>query len=274
MDLGDRRHAEDLVQRLGFNLFEEYARYRLAEVKRGRPPTYRPGTTLQHIEDAIAFDQRLKDHAMSGTRVIELWLRSALSYEVSRRLGDPYWHWHDDKLNEYATIQQGTLRKWRKKISEAERTLDLPEQSPLWKISMEMGFGFWSMGYGLLPTAEKVRMADKFALIPSTLENWLLQIVGVRNICSHHQVLWAAQMSAMAHAEGELHKALLKSIRISAAGRIEHPAMRFYAMHHLLTHVDPQLHHWVDKLKEIVSNAPLLSPLGFLPGWEQQSNWK
>lgn len=274
MDLGDRRHAEQVIRRIGFHLFEAHARFRLAEVKRGSPLAYRPGTTLAQIEAAIAFDQRLKDHALKGTRDIELWLRSTMTYESSRRFGDPCWHLKDNNLSEYATAQQEKLRKWRKKIREAATDCGVPDDSPLWMISMRLDFGFWSRGYDLLSTAEKVRIADFFTLEPSTLENWLLQIVGVRNICSHHAVLWSEPMSAMAYADGALHTALLKSIRISSSGRIENPAMRFYAIHHLLTRIDPQRQDWTDELKEIVANAPILSLLGFKPGWEHQPEWK
>lgn len=274
MDLGERRHAEQFIRRMGFNLFEAYSRFKLAEVKRNKPPLYRPGTTLQHIEQAIAFDQQLKDHAIKGTRVIELWLRSTLAYETSRRFGDPCWHMNDLKLSEYATAQRKKLQNWRRTIKEAETTLNVSEGSPLWMISMHVGFGFWWQGYDLLSTAEKVRIADLFALQPSTLENWLLQIVGVRNICSHHMVLWSASMSAMSYADGDLHTALLKSVKISSSGRLEYPSMRFYAIHHILTRIDPQMQDWADQLKEIVANAPLLSLLGFQVGWEQQAEWK
>lgn len=274
MDLGDRRHAEQVIRRVGFHLFEAHARFRLAEVKRGSPPAYRPGTTLAQIEEAIAFDNRLKDHVLKGTRAIELWLRSTLTYETSRRFGDPCWHMNDDKLNEYATIQREKLSKWRRKIREAEEECGVTAGSPLWIISMRLSFGFWSRGYGLLSTAEKVRIADYFMLEPSTLDNWFLQIVGVRNICSHHTVLWSELMSAIAPADGELQNALLNSIRVSPSGRIEHPAMRFYAIHHLLTRIDPQGQDWADELKAIVANAPILSLLGFKAGWEHQPEWK
>ncbi len=268
----DRTHAEGFLHRVGPHYFEQYAAYRLAEVRRGQIAGYRPGTTFAQIEKAITFDQQLKDHAMAGTRSIELWLRSALIYDISYRMGDPAWHLHDRHLNEHALERDKNFLRTR--AVDAEGKMRLPTGQPLWVIYTELSFSFWSVGYSILPTSEKIKIADKFDLRPSTLANWFMQIVGVRNICSHHHVFWAAKpMSAMAPADGGLHTALTRSIKMPNAQRIECPALRLYAIHHILTRIDPNFQEWAQNLKKIMTEAPLLSPLGLIPGWERQPEW-
>lgn len=272
MSFEDQAYARVFLQRVGLRYFADYAAYRMAEVRRGQIASYRPGTTFAQIEKAIAFDEKLKDHVMVGMRTIELWLRSTLTYDVSHRLGDPAWHLHVLELNEHTTRNDRSLLQSQTK--KAEGKLKLPPDQPLWMIQAELSFSFWSCGYAILPTSEKIKIADKFGLHPSTLANWLRQIVGVRNICSHHHLLWAAKrMSAMAPADGGLHAALTRSIHMPSRERIECPALRLYAVHHILTRIDPKSQEWVQDLKRIVTEAPVLSPMGLRPDWERQPEW-
>lgn len=273
----DEEAARRFITLNGIHYFDEYSKYRLADVRNGQQPVYRGGTGFEQIVSAIDFDNRLKDLLMRGVRSIELWLRSELCYNVALHFDNEAWYLDNTCLHQFAP-HSFKLDRWRAQAQKACKELGLPQNDsvPLWEIAHELSFGFWSHGYELLHEREKEALARQLDLTPSTLENWLMQIVGIRNRCSHHRMVWAHIYSGISRPDDEqLFQALLKnSIKAPNPMRLDRLAMRLYAMHFILRAIDQEMQRpWTAELKDILAGCPTLSLTGLRPEWSQQPEW-
>lgn len=163
---------------------------------------YSNGTSFKKVYHIYEFDRKLRRIILSAIEVIEIYLRSQLSYFHAIKYGslgylDPnnFNSRHDsekfmDNINREISNN--------KKVLFVKHHVDNYEgQFPIWVISELFTFGMLSYFYNDLKTSDQKILAYQFNIHYKDLISWLRCCTDLRNICAHYGRLYYRIFSAI-----------------------------------------------------------------------------
>jgi abortive infection bacteriophage resistance protein len=230
---------------------------------------YHPGTTLGGILDIYNFDSQLRLVMMDAVEKVEIWLRTALTYEIAHRCG-AFGYLKKSSFNrgfKYQTFRK-TLRDEQQRSKESfvqhYRTKYTAENHlPIWMATELLTFGTLSMLYSQLPLDSKRAIADKLGLADNVLANWLQSTSYLRNMCAHHSRIWNRKFATSP-------KVLKKDPRWKKVeqGKIYASML---SLEHILEKIDPN-NGWLSRIKELIRKNPHIETrlMGFPSDWQSR----
>lgn len=193
----DRELAMRWLSRVSYYRFSAYLHtYRLTN-----SDNYKPGTTFSEIANLYNFDRQLRLMLMDAIERIEVWLRTAVTYEVAHRCG-PFGYLKKSSFNKGFDHKQfrKTLRQEHARSKEAfvQHYRDKykgENHLPIWMATEVLTFGTLSMLYSALPLDSKRNIAATVGLKDNVLSNWLQSVAYIRNLCAHHSRVWNRKLA-------------------------------------------------------------------------------
>jgi abortive infection bacteriophage resistance protein len=147
------------------------------------------------------FDRQLRLKLLDATQRIEVWLRTAVTYELAHRCG-PFGYLRKSAFkkgfghklfrktlwDEHQRSKEAFVQHYRGKYT-GENHL------PIWMATEVLTFGTLSVLYSALPLDSKRSIAATVGLKDNVLSNWLQSIAYMRNLCAHHSRVWNRKLS-------------------------------------------------------------------------------
>ena len=180
---------------------------------------FKPETHFEKIQRHYLFDRALKLLVFDLIEEFEIGFRTCFSHEYSKT-EDPNnyvdvpgnsirsW-WYEDKsifrnvinyVKDFNTIIYEVDRaKNDPLIRHYGKTYNAPSTLPSWMIFEVVSMGTISRLFSNLKITQPKRNLTNFYGLPSPniLENWVFNIVFVRNICAHHGRLWNRSLKTL-----------------------------------------------------------------------------
>ena len=160
---------------------------------------YMSGTSFDTIYNIYEFDRKLRNLIFSQIEIIEVRLRSSLSYFHSEKYG-PLGYLDASTFNEKhdaVKFKENIDREIEnnKKVLFVKHHIDKYDgQFPLWVISELFTFGSLSYFYNDMKTVDKKEFAGPRH---NAMISWLRCCTDLRNICAHYGRLYFRVFSAM-----------------------------------------------------------------------------
>ncbi|MCM1334669.1 MAG: Abi family protein [Bacteroides sp.] len=161
--------------------------------------SYFPGTDFEKIYQIYEFDRKLRNLIFSAIEVVEVDLRSSLSYYHAHKYG-PLGYLNPDHFNQKhnAVKFEEMIKKEiesNKKVLFVKHHIDRYDgQFPLWVACELFTFGMLSYFYNDLHTTDKkALMGVRYKNVAS----WLRCCTDLRNICAHYGRLYYRVFSAV-----------------------------------------------------------------------------
>ncbi|MDO5725221.1 MAG: Abi family protein [Tissierellia bacterium] len=162
---------------------------------------YVPGTSFEKIYYIYEFDRKLRNIIYNAIEVIEISLRSRLSYLHAHKYG-PLGYLNAENFN-----KRHNFVKFHKNIkTEINRNKEVSfvkhhlkkygGQFPIWVIIELFSFGMISYFYSDLKTQDQKLIAKEFGVNYGDLKSWLRCLTDLRNICAHYGRLYYKTFSA------------------------------------------------------------------------------
>lgn len=161
--------------------------------------SYYPDTAFEKIYRIYEFDRKLRNLVFSAIEVVEINLRSSLSYYHAHKYG-PLGYLNPNNFNQKhnAIKFEETIKKEiesNKKVLFVKHHIDhYNSQFPLWVVCELFTFGMLSYFYNDLHTADKKKLMG--ACYKNTV-SWLRCCTDLRNICAHYGRLYYRVFSAV-----------------------------------------------------------------------------
>lgn len=163
---------------------------------------FREGTTLEDIQEVVAFDTALRTYLMQGISTVEVVVRSRLAYEMSRLpFGVEGYRYEELYRQEISSrgvdIRRALLDSIEGEIERAnevsvKKYRDSGGVIPIWVAADIFSFGTLSKMYRLLdnePVREKI--AQELGMKQTRWLSTNLHALSVlRNVCAHHGRIW------------------------------------------------------------------------------------
>ncbi len=154
--------------------------------------TYKEGTSFTKVYRIYEFDRKLRNLLFSAIEVIEIWLRSSLSYFHAHKYG-PLGYLDTTHFN----ARHNHIKFMQMLDGEIDNNATVPfvqhhitqyqRQFPLWVACELFTFGMLSYFYSDLLTADKKQLMGRAYHDAST---WLRCCTDLRNICAHYGRLY------------------------------------------------------------------------------------
>lgn len=161
--------------------------------------SYCPNTEFERIYRIYEFDRRLRSLFFSAIEVVEVNLRSSLSYYHAHKYGSLGYLKPDNFNQKHNAIKfEETIKKEiesNKKVLFVKHHLEHYDgQFPIWAICELFTFGMLSYFYNDLHTADKKEiMGARY----KNMVSWLRCCTDLRNICAHYGRLYYRVFSAV-----------------------------------------------------------------------------
>jgi abortive infection bacteriophage resistance protein len=173
---------------------------------------YRPETTLQHAEDIINFDRRLRMLVMDGVERIEVAVRMRVGYVLGRT--SAFAHEDPACFTKAFTTQSTDTRhpapskhvQWLQRVNDRKTGSDeqfvehfrqkYDDRMPAWALTEILELGHLSVLYRGMNQKDAEEIAAAFGVPTKKLmASWLASLNYVRNVAAHHARLFNAGFS-------------------------------------------------------------------------------
>ncbi len=154
--------------------------------------TYKEGITFDRIYHIYEFDRKLRNLIYGAIEVIEVYMRSSLSYFHSIKYGalgylnGANFNTRHNELKFKENVDRETANN-EKVLFVKHHLENYNGQFPLWVVSELFTFGMLSYFYSDLTTADKKQLAGKDY---KDVVSWLRCCTDLRNICAHYGRLY------------------------------------------------------------------------------------
>jgi abortive infection bacteriophage resistance protein len=194
--VSNRVHAEKFLNQINYYRFSAYCLP--FEIKRHK---FHSGVTFERIQQLYEFDRRLRFLIDEALEVLEISLRTAVSYYLACKYGafahedvkiffaeDTHKEWIDKIHDETNRSKETFVEHYKKKYE------GFP-QIPIWMAVEVMSFGVLSQLYRNLLREDQTAIAKNIGYHSSVLYSWLHTFTYIRNICAHHSRIWNRELS-------------------------------------------------------------------------------
>ena len=168
---------------------------------------YRAGTRLEHAEEIIDFDRRLRMLVMDGVERIEVAIRMRIGYVLGRR--SPFAYEDPDSFIEAFTTERTDAREpapsrhvqWLQRINNRKASSDeqfvehfrakYDDRMPVWALTEILELGHLSILYRGMHQQDAEEIALAFGVpTKKIMTSWLASLNYVRNVAAHHSRLF------------------------------------------------------------------------------------
>lgn len=240
---------------------------------------FKTDVTFEDVVKIYAFDSQLRHIVFDAIETIEIAFRTKLVYQLSLKFGNWWFEdanlFHDNNFFEknLAEIGKELKRSNEVFITEHYRKYNEPDRPPAYKTLEILSLGLLSKLYKGLnrDLKQKKTIAKSFGLRTYHLENWILAITVIRNICAHHSRLWNRRLPMHIKKLSKTNYNFIKGVQSSST-------MLFYALSIILFLNDriKPIHQFKTKLKGLINDHPFIDlvSMGFPENWQQTTIWK
>lgn len=162
---------------------------------------FHAGVTFERIQQLYEFDRRLRFLIDEALEVIEISMRSTISYYLACKYG-AFVHentnifFDKSKHAEWiAKIHDETTRSKETFIEHYAKKYEGFPQLPLWMAVEVMSFGALSQLYHNLLRDDQISLAKVAGYHSTVLSSWLHTFTYIRNMCAHHSRIWNRELS-------------------------------------------------------------------------------
>lgn len=160
---------------------------------------FQAGTTFDSVINFYVFDKKVRHELMCAIERIEIYFRAIVAHELGRI--DPEAHFKKNNFSKFSTsVQDGEeiseFDLWHakhKKLLDDSREesikshLEKGKPIPIWVACEAWNFGTLSKLYSMLNGKNQQMICDRLGIDKrQVLDNWLINLNGVRNRCAHH----------------------------------------------------------------------------------------
>ncbi|HYG07269.1 MAG TPA: Abi family protein [Stenotrophomonas sp.] len=242
-----------------------------------RDEAFIPGTEFDDIAGLYIFDRKLRLLVLDAIERVEVAIRTAVAYEISR-IGGAFGHVnpanfapqyrHADLLRDIRTEE---VRAGETFVQHFRNKYTSEPDLPVWMATELLSFGTISLMYRFMPPASKSAIARPYGVPDAFFARWLHSLSYVRNVCAHHKRLWNREFA--------IRPPLPTRTRTVAWGPTIPHAGRIYCalaiLRHLLLVVSPGC-HWKARLEGLLAQHPHVcrQAMGFDPDWQSRTLWR
>lgn len=162
---------------------------------------FKSGVSLQQIYDLYCFDSLIKNQLIHALELVEIQLRSQISYALAMHYGaDGYYEAKNflvKKKKSGITVHQDLLNKFQNEVKRQRRLPFVKHhleiyggRFPIWVAVELFTFGMLASLYHIMKPELQKEIADVYKTEPKYLNSWILSLVEVRNICAHYSRLY------------------------------------------------------------------------------------
>lgn len=271
--VSDREKAEKFLNQVNYYRLSAYCLP--FEIKRHQ---FHPGVTFERIRELYEFDRRLRFLIDEALEVVEISIRTAVSYYLANKYG-PFAH-EEDKIffdkNRHSEwllkIHEETNRSKETFVEHYKNKYEGFPQIPIWMAVEVMSFGALSQLYHNLLRPDQIAIAKRIGYHSSVLYSWLHTFTYIRNICAHHSRIWNRQLSIAMVVPKKDYWYNMNTKRIGSV---------IFAINNLMSKllIEKEIRmDWQDKIKDLLDNPVDISKfyevMGLSENWEDSLLWK
>nr|WP_312204300.1 Abi family protein [Pseudomonas monteilii] len=160
---------------------------------------FKENTSFESIFDFYLFDKKLRLELMCAIERIEVYLRTIIAHELGRH--NPLAYLDKKNLSKFALIPDdgktlSDFESWQNKheslLKESREEsikshIETGKPIPIWVACEAWNFGTVSKLYSMLNGANQKLICDRLGIDNrQVIDNWLININGIRNRCAHH----------------------------------------------------------------------------------------
>lgn len=235
--------------------------------------------SFDEIIEIYSFDSKLRTLIFDKIEKIEISIRTQIIYLWSLNHGS---HWQSNislYRNSYkanallSNLQSEIDRKSEIFITHYKNKYTVPTEPPSWMSLEVSSFGLLSQIFLQLKKGnEKWLLTKTFGLNDiGIMENWMLCLCNVRNICAHHGRLWNRRLTAVSKFPSNPRNNIA-----NLSGVLPYkPYAVFVIIRYLLNVINPNNQFNVE-LMNVVDSCNLISEkeMGFPKNWQTESFWR
>lgn len=266
----DRELAIRWLSRVNYYRFSAY----LYPYRAQNTDQYRPGTTFDQIAQIYNFDRKLRILLIDAIERVEVWLRTAVTYELAHRCG-PFGYMKKTSFAEgfdhkkfCKTLRDEQARSKEKFVEHYREKYTGENYLPIWMATELLTFGTVSHLFGSgLPLDSKKEIAKQISVGDNVLTNWMLSVGYVRNLCAHHSRVWNRKLAISPKLPREW-----KYARGVANNKVYAVIL---VLHAILAKTAPNS-TWLQRVLQLIDANPWLDvgQMGFPADWRSRTPWK
>lgn len=257
---------------------------------------YRQGTTLQHADDIINFDRRLRMLVMDGIERFEVAVRMQVGYALGKRSPFAY---EDPAVFTTSFVNQRTdVRdpgpskhvEWLQKVNERRSRSDerfvehfrekYEDRMPVWALTEILELGQLSGLYRGMNQQDAEEIATAFGVpTKKIMSSWLASLNYVRNVAAHHSRLFNRKLQNAPSRPKVGQIPLLDHLRGSENAKGVFGTYNALAViAYVLTSIDPEA-DWTQRTSALLREFPTthalsIESMGAPTDWESLKLWK
>jgi abortive infection bacteriophage resistance protein len=267
--VSDRGLALRWLSRVNYYRLSAYLYpFRLAGADR-----YQAGTTFEQIAQFYIFDQKLRSLLMDAIQRVEVWLRTAITYELAHEYG-AFGYLKKSNFNRnfdhktFLKTLEGEFEKSKESFVQHYREKYTGENHlPIWMATEILTFGTVSVLYSNgLSLESKRKIAQQIGQADNVLSNWMQSLTYVRNLCAHHSRVWNRKLAVSPKIPKRNKVGKVDGNRIYGVLLILQILLRSIAPNNTWKNCVHQLidaNDWID-----------LAQMGFPSDWKVRDPWK
>ena len=269
----DRSKAEKFLSQVNYYRFSAYCLP--FELRRHQ---FHAGITFERIQQLYEFDRRLRFLIDEALEVIEISVRSTISYYLACKYGafvheDVKIFFDKSKHAEWiAKIHDETTRSKETFIEHYATKYDGFPQLPLWMAVEVMSFGALSQLYHNLLRDDQISLAKVAGYHSTVVSSWLHTFTYIRNMCAHHSRIWNRELSiAMVVPK----QGSWQDINTKRVGSVVFAINNFLSKLPIEQRIRNEWHAEMNTLLNQPVNIPkFYEVMGFRDKWKESPLWK
>ncbi|MBF0479595.1 MAG: Abi family protein [Candidatus Omnitrophica bacterium] len=239
---------------------------------------FHSGVTFERIQQLYEFDRRLRFLIDEALEVIEISVRSTISYYLARKYGafvheDAKIFFDKSKHAEWITkIHDETVRSKETFIDHYKNKYEEFPHLPLWMAVEVMSFGSLSQLYHNLLRDDQIALAQIIGYHSTVVSSWLHTFTYIRNICAHHSRIWNRELAiAMVVPKHDG----WHDINTKRVGSVVFAVNNFLSKLPIEQRIRDEWHFEVNSLlSQPVAIPNFYEVMGFLNNWKESPLWK
>lgn len=240
---------------------------------------FEDGTTFGDVLNLYIFDKKLRLLLLDMLERIEISLKNALIYEVSKKTDDIFWYTniHNFEIPESSEQKSDEQKFFESLLSKAKTSKEnyiehyyenysVPEYPPSWMFFESLSFGQSSKLLSLLNLSNQNEVAGKYKLHPEINSKWFRSLSFLRNICAHHSRLWNRRFTFGASGSKTKYKPCFLAVNNKSL-------FAYLIILEIYLKTFNPTSSWKDRLEELISEHNIeISKMGFPDNWKEILN--
>lgn len=205
LHISNRQNAEKIIKFISYFRLRGYCLPFMQTAPVGHlygTRVFVPGTTWEHIQQALECDRVIRHAISSQLERIEIAFRSVLVDHMAHEY-DAFFYsnfnysFADKPINHMdwlLDVLKEIKRSGEHPIKQYFKTYTTPPLPPSWYLTEAVTFTRWSLFYNML-NVDKGKIANSFQVPPMVLESWMHCLSVLRNMCAHHSRLFGKKLT-------------------------------------------------------------------------------